>query len=175
MKQALLTLTFFFIFLQGYSQTLSEEETKLYNIIMEYRAANGLPNIPHSKSLTFVAQTHVKDLVNNNPVTEQCNPHSWSANGNWTACCYTSDHSQAACMWSKPRELTPYRGNGFEILFMSGELATAADALGAWKTSPGHNDTILNRDFWNQPWNAIGIGMSAGYAVVWFGNDFDNN
>jgi uncharacterized protein YkwD len=171
MKHTLLAITLLFICLDSYAQTLSEEETKLYSIIMEYRAANGLPQIPLSGALTYVAQTHVKDLVNNHPVTEQCNPHSWSDKGNWTPCCYTSDHSQAACIWSKPREMTNYRGNGYEILFMADSAATAVGALDAWKSSPGHNATILNRDFWGQPWNAIGIGMYQGYAVVWFGNE----
>jgi hypothetical protein len=173
MKHTLLAITLLFICFESYAQTLSEEESKLYTIIMEYRTANGLPQIPLSGALTIVAQTHVKDLVNNRPVTEQCNPHSWSDKGNWTPCCYTSDHAQAACTWSKPRELTNYRGNGYEILFMVDSAATAVGALEAWKLSPGHHAMVLNRDGWGDTWNAIGVGIYQGYAVVWFGNEWD--
>jgi hypothetical protein len=103
--------------------TLSSEEELLYNLIMEYRRENGLPPIPLSKSLTFVAQTHAKDLDTPGVVTGNCNGHSWSANGNWKSCCYTADHAKPHCIWDKPRELTCvsdngltcYRGNGFEI------------------------------------------------------------
>ena len=40
----------------------SEEEMRLYNMLNEYRTANGLPAIPLSPSLTHVAQLHVRDL-----------------------------------------------------------------------------------------------------------------
>ena len=98
------------------SQVLSEEEAKLYRLIMEYRSEKGLPVIALSKSLTKVAQIHVKDLNENYSGSTSCNMHSWSNKGNWTACCYTSDHAQAECMWNKPRELTAYRGNGLLVL-----------------------------------------------------------
>lgn len=113
--QYFLLVLFLVITSTSYSQSLSDEETKLYDLIMEYRKANGLPNISISTSLTNVAQTHVKDLQNNHPENEPCNMHSRSANGKWTPCCYTPDHAQAQCMWNKPRELTSYNGNGFEI------------------------------------------------------------
>lgn len=98
------------------AQELTSEEMKLYNNIMEYRKEKKLPSIPLSKSLTFVAQTHVSDLVNNKPDIGKCNSHSWSRKGNWTSCCYTPDHSRAECMWNKPSELTSYKGTGFEIV-----------------------------------------------------------
>lgn len=79
------------------SQTcLNEEEQRLYELIMEYRAANGLNSIPLSPKLTRVAQLHAKDLAEHyDPKSGQCNLHSWSKNGKWTACCYTDDHKQA--------------------------------------------------------------------------------
>jgi len=174
MKQYLLLLLFLVIASTSYSQSLTDEETKLYNLIMEYRKANGLPNIPISPSLTIVAQTHVKDLQNNHPENEPCNMHSWSAKGNWTPCCYTPDHAQAQCMWDKPRELTSYKGNGFEIAHWSSDNATAEGALDSWKNSSGHNAVILNQGIWNSStWNAIGIGIYENYAVVWFGEEKD--
>ncbi len=179
MKIKLLTVFFFLLSLISYSQRLTDEEKKLYNIIMEYRKENGLPIIPISTSLTFVAQTHVKDLVNNKPDIGNCNTHSWSSNGNWTACCYTPDHAQSGCMWSKPRELTSYKGNGYEIacgsnICCSDFIMTADYALQSWKKSPGHNAVIINQGSWNDKWNAIGIGLNKGFAVVWFGKEFDN-
>jgi uncharacterized protein YkwD len=157
----------------SYSQILTDEERKLYNIIMQYRKEKGLPDISLSTSLTYVAQTHVRDLANNKPDIGNCNAHSWSSNGNWTPCCYTPDHAQAECMWSKPRELTTYIGNGFEIASWTSGQMTSKTALELWKQSPDHNAVIINQGIWEDEWNAIGIGLFKGYAVVWFGNEID--
>src|SRR5688572_16243476 len=71
---------------------LSEEEQKLYNLIMEYRKSKNLPAIPLSAKLTKVAQTHARDLMDNYKfdLKNKCNPHSWSKKGKWSACCYTN-------------------------------------------------------------------------------------
>ena len=173
-KLLFLLLTLFMIQTIAISQVLSQEETKLYNLIMEYRREKGLPAITLSKSLTKVAQIHVKDLNENFRESTSCNMHSWSNKGNWTACCYTSDHARAQCMWDKPRELTSYKGNGYEISYGSwGAPADAQGALNGWKSSSGHNSVIINSGIWKDQWNAIGIGLSGGYSVVWFGNEFD--
>lgn len=176
----LIAISFLFTSVISYSQILNDEERKLYSIIMEYRQEMGLSNIPLSMSLTYVAQAHVKDLVNNKPDVGNCNAHSWSSNGKWTACCYTSDHSKAEFMWSKPRELTSYRGNGYEIACGSNGccsdfVMTADFALQGWKKSPGHNAVIINEGIWDDQWNAIGIGLYKGFAVVWFGKELDKN
>jgi uncharacterized protein YkwD len=157
-----------------HSQSLSVEEKKLYDLIMDYRKQNGLPAIKLSKSLTFVAQTHVNDLGKNNPDQGICNLHSWSSNGNWKPCCYTDDHKKAKLMWSKPSELTNYSGNGYEIAYKSSDEATAIGAINAWKSSMGHNDVILNQNIWSSnAWKSIGIGIYSNYAVVWFGKEND--
>ncbi len=168
---AVLMLSFFI----GQGQGLQPEEQKLYNLIMQYRQQAGLPAIPVSPSLTFVAQTHAKDLKENYKVNNTCNFHSWSDKGSWTPVCYTGDHAQAKLMWNKPAELTKYKGSGFEIAFGSyeGSVATAETSLNSWKGSDGHNNVILNKGIWNEKWNAIGIGMVGNYAVVWFGNEAD--
>jgi len=154
--------------------SLSTEETRLYELVNEYRAENGLSAIPLSSSLTYVAQAHVRDLQNY-PPSGNCNMHSWSSNGAWSSCCYTPDHAQAQCMWDKPRELTDYPGNGYENAFgSSGYTATAQAAFDAWKNSSGHNAVILNQGVWNRrPWNALGVGIDGGYAVLWFGEEVD--
>lgn len=162
-----------FLPLIAHAQQLNDEERKLYTLILKYRTEKGLRSIPFSSSLTLVAQMHVKDLFNNRPDQGNCNPHSWSSKGSWTPCCYSSDHSQAACMWSKPKELTSYKGNGYEIAFWASDEATAAEALESWINSPGHNEVIINQGIWKGQWNAIGVGLYKNYAVVWFGNELD--
>jgi hypothetical protein len=158
---------------------ISTEEQKLYNLIMEYRKKNKLPVIPLSRSLTYVAQQHCKDLQNNKPdLDSKCNAHSWSAKGKWSACCYTSDHKKAACMWDKPKELTSYTDTGFEIAAGSSKpeygggtfVMTAEEALKLWQGSVHHNDVIMNKEMWKDyKWNAIGIGIYKSFSVVWFG------
>ena len=161
-----------------FGQSLSTEEANLYDILMEYRASRGLPKIELSKSLTFVAQTHVRDLFDNDPhdgsFGSGCNGHSWSDKGNWSPCCYTKDHARAECMWSKPSELTSYRGNGYEIGHWASGPTTAEKALAGWKKSHGHNQVIINQGIWHDNhWQAIGIGIYKNYAVVWFGEEKD--
>lgn len=136
-----------------------------------YRMTEGLGPVTASSSMCIVAENHVWDTVNNNPATGQCNLHSWSDQGAWTACCYTSDHAQAQCMWDKPRELSAYTGNGYEIS-ASGVFSPQA-AVNAWSNSPGHNDVILNQGSWTTPWNAMGAAISGGVAHVWFGRQTD--
>ncbi len=145
-------------------------------VINQYRQDNGLPEIPVSESLTAVAQKHVEDLENNNPVTGDCNLHSWSDKGEWTPCCYTDDHAEAQCMWDKPRELTSYVGNGYEISAQYSGKTRPNCALEQWRESEPHHDTILNRGIWaDREWLAIGGAVSEHYAVVWFGTVIDNN
>ena len=180
----MITLTilavFMSIYLNSHAQSndvcVTKEELKLYNLLNEYRKAKGLSKIDLSESLTFVAQTHVKDLTDNKPAKGSCNMHSWSDKGNWTACCYTRDHAKAQCMWDKPRELTTYKGDGFEISYgTSGYPVSAEGALSGWKSSSGHNSVIINEGIWkDMNWTAIGVGIYGGYAVVWFGTQKDS-
>lgn len=149
------------------------EERKLYSLIMQYRRQLDLPDIPLSTSLTYVANLHVQDLMQHGPDAGDCNSHSWSNKGNWSACCYTSDHAEAKCMWSKPRELTRYQGNGYEIASWSSAGIDAISALEIWKGSYHHNHVIINQGPWTKKWNAIGIGLYKNYAVVWFGREED--
>lgn len=159
---------------------LTEDEKELYKLIKEYRAENNLPEIPLSPSLSIVAQTHAKDLALNNPTSNNCNAHSWSAQGKWKKCCYSSDHKNAECMWLKPQELTNYKGYGYEIVTRytnnDPELKiTPSEALSSWKKSYWHNIIIVNKRSWkDMKWNAIGIGMYRGVASVWFGEEEDS-
>ena len=163
---------------QEIGQCLTADEAQLAALINQYRQDNALQPVQVSKSLTSVAQWHVWDLLNNNPVGGECNLHSWSDYGTlWNAVCYTADHAQASGMWNKPSEITGglYWAYGYEIAVSSSGTITPTSALNAWKNSPGHNDVILNQGIWasSNPWPAMGVGMLEGYAVVWFGDSAD--
>ena len=141
----------------------------LIDAIYDYRGAKGVGPIPASTSLCIVADTHVNDLRDNAPhAPSQCNLHSWSDQGPWSACCYTADHAQAQCMWDKPGELTVYSDNGFEISY--GGSNDPNSAVSAWSQSSGHNAVILNQGSWSIfQWQAIGAAQEDGYAHVWVG------
>lgn len=156
---------------------LSAEEMKLYNMIMEYRKSKNFGSIPLSAKLTKVAKVHAEDLSNNYKFdpNNKCNPHSWSKKGKWSSCCYTSDHKQAECMWSKPKEIAGYEGSGYEIAYYSSRGATAKEGLEGWKRSPGHNPLLINSGNWDKiKWKAIGIGFYKEYGLVWFGEETDD-
>jgi uncharacterized protein YkwD len=151
---------------------VTSEEKKMYDLIMKYRKSKKLKSIPMSAALSKVAQAHARDLAENYDVSDNnpCNPHSWSDKGKWSGCCYTADHKQAACMWSKPKEIAGYEGNGYEIAYYSSAGANAEEGLEGWKKSPGHNPVIVNLGTWkNTEWKAIGVGIYKEYGVVWFG------
>jgi len=159
---------------------LHPAEAALYEALNNYRQERNLPAIALSRSLTLVAQVHCRDLAINQPHRRSnCNMHSWSRKGLWQACCYTPDHKRSECMWNKPRELSAYQGDGFEIAFYTTAPYTdaalfAEKAMNSWKASKGHNDVMVNRGTWkNIKWKAVGIGYYEGYATIWFGMEPD--
>ena len=152
------------------SVCISEEEKKLYEILMDYRKQKGLPEVKLSPKLIKTAQAHAGDLQDHYTLDQKCNPHSWSDNGPWKGCCYTGKIEDAGCMWEKPGEIAGYEEKGYEIAYWHSAKATADEALAGWKKSPAHNPVIINEGMWNQvEWEAVGIGISQNYAVVWFG------
>jgi hypothetical protein len=144
---------------------------EMYAGLMRYRAENGLPEIPLCDALNTVAALKVQDNQDN-PPSGPCNMHSWSESPRWSGCCFTGSFApdESKCMWDKPRELTAYTGNGFEISH-GGGMVTPESAVEGWKGSPPHSDVILNQGIWDQQWQAVGVGMSDNYAAVWFGNE----
>ncbi|MDD4650894.1 MAG: CAP domain-containing protein [Methanothrix sp.] len=160
---------------QDQQSPLNDMEKKLADQINQYRAENGLSAIPISNSLTKVARAHIADLNTYHPDTKNyglgdCNTHSWSNKGDWTAVCYTGSAQQLQ-MHNKPGEITEgYDSNGYEIASWSSGEATAEGAIGTWKSSSDHSDVILERNIWaNSAWKAMGVGIGGNYAVVWFG------
>ena len=157
---------------------VSEKEAKLYYIINAYRESKGLQKLSFSKSLTIVARTHVSDSNTYMPENQrdsrgmQGNLHSWSNHGSWTPVVYTSDHEYAANMWSKPRELTSYTGNGYEISSWNSGNITPEDALDLWKNSSGHNAVMTTQGNWSDL-KTMGVAIDGKYAHVWFGSAAD--
>ena len=157
---------------------VSEKEAKLYYIINAYRESQGLQKLSFSKSLTIVARTHVSDSNTYTPENQrdsrgmQGNLHSWSNHGSWTPVVYTSDHEYAANMWSKPRELTSYTGNGYEISSWYSGNITPEDALDLWKNSSGHNAVMTTQGNWSDL-KTMGVAIDGKYAHVWFGSAAD--
>lgn len=77
-------------------------------------------------------------------------------------------------MWNKPREISGYNSNGYEIAYYSSAGANALEGLEGWKKSPGHNPVIVNLGTWSKvEWKAIGVGIYGEYGVVWFGEAED--
>ncbi len=184
MKSFVLLLSFLLVNLSSRTDgmeenvCLSAEEARLHQLINAYRAEHKLPPIPLSAKLTKVAQAHARDLAENFDFDPngKCNPHSWSSKGDWTPCCYTSDHKEAECMWKKPEEIAGYESSGFEIAYFHSAGADAKGSLEGWKISPGHNPLLINSGIWDRvTWNAIGIGIYEEYGLVWFGQIADES
>jgi uncharacterized protein YkwD len=149
---------------------------KLAQLINSYRISKKLDSVNVSSNLNMVAQTHANDLHLYYKESNRCNMHSWSRNGKWKDCCYTDDHKQAKCMWDKPREISSYKGDGFEIAAYYSDGMTAERALELWKKSSSHHDVILQKGIWkNKSFKAMGIGIKGNYACVWFGFEPDSN
>jgi len=114
--------------LEESTHTLSKEEETLVDLINRFRVSLGKSSLPVVRSLSFVARTHARDLVLNEPDTYErvenhffsvCNVHSWSERSGTHPCCYRSNENSEAnreCMYEKPRELSSYLGKGFEII-----------------------------------------------------------
>ncbi|MEE1131104.1 MAG: hypothetical protein UHX00_05675 [Caryophanon sp.] len=157
---------------------LTANEQELAKRINAYRESLGLKRLTISKSLTAVARAHVVDSNAYNPGKEtnilgqKCNLHSWSANGDWVPLCYTPDHLYAALMWSKPRELTDYKGNGYEISTWTNGKMAPGQAFELWRKSAGHEQLMASRGAWSML-TTMGVGIDGGYAHVWFGSDRD--
>jgi len=155
---------------------LNDDEYKLFMLINEFRNENELSVIPLSPSLSFVARTHAKDIFTYHPDTSICNMHSWSDKGNWTACCYNKYVINQECMWEKPNELTNYPDKGYELIYFENDNTLKPEnVLNLWKKVKASSEMILTSGKWkNFDWNAIGVGVYKGYALVWFGELTDN-
>jgi len=158
----------------SFPNSVSQDEAILYNMINDMRRQNKLSVIPLSEALSIVAHTHLNDLIANKPQEKGCSIQGWSKSDKWTACCNTKDAAGIKCMTSKPKEITGYAGNGYELAFWGEEKATPTDAASMWQQANASADMILSRGKWKGfQWKAIGVGIKEGYAVLWLGDKTD--
>ena len=158
------------------NDTLTLEELALYRMIMDYRAANGLPDIPLSQAMTITAGRHAVDSYYNIFKAGVTLPYGTSMHS-WSDAYYYTDGSTNSVMWGAPQRLgTGYPANGYEISAQN--YLSSAAALTAWQGSPVHNNLMVNLDHWSDDtWNAIGVGIEAHpdqyFYHVWFGKVAD--
>jgi uncharacterized protein YkwD len=146
-------------------ECLTEEESRLYELINTYRAQHDLPNIPVSPSLTLVARLHAEDLLAQGRLTH-----------GWQDCPYDARDSKTyPCMWQAPKRLgTEYPHFGYENAYWDGAEATAERAFKGWKASRGgHREVILNQGPWDKDWKALGLSIQGPFAVLWVGHEVD--
>lgn len=154
----------------------------------QYRVSKGLKPLPVSKSLTYVARTHNKDQIQHFrlDLTDsrgiEANAHSWSSHGNWTPVRYTGDHKYMSGMHNKPKELTNFKVNGFEIEmdiqdgrdnsmnYAISRNVTPSHALEAWQTSPGHNAVMIGEGNWSNL-SVMGVSIHNNFADIWFARE----
>ena len=143
-------------------------------MINAHRVLNGLKEIPLSASLSYVARTHVIDLYTNHPDTSICNLNSWSDKGSWTPCCHNKYVPQEECIRNKPKELTGYTGEGYELTYAEVFNTRADTVFKFWSTIDEANEFLLNEGRWEKKnWRAMGIGIYKSYAVLWMGQKTD--
>lgn len=172
------------------SPELSTKEKELIKLVNDYREQHGKKRLKVSKSLMKVARTHINDLnmnfdIHNRPVDArgiEGNLHSWSDKGNWTPVVYTKDHEYSKLMHNKPKEITGYNQDGFEVAAGGVSTLTPQYALELWQNSPSHNDVILSQNGWADPTpelaengftglSNMGVAINGKYACIWFTNN----
>ena len=153
---------------------ISAEEYQLYQLINDYRKAFALPEVVLSKSLSYVAIAHARDLAANfNPDTT-CNMHSWSDKGRWTPICFPSEQSKKNNVHLKAKEIIGYPSEAFEITYWSNVENSPRQILSFWRENKLSANLLINQEEWeDKTWKAIGVGIEDGYAVVWLGESID--
>ncbi|NOU46648.1 MAG: SPOR domain-containing protein [Bacteroidales bacterium] len=152
------------------SMCINQSELRLVSLINQYRVQNKLAEIPLSKSLCFVAKTHVYDLQVNRPDTSICNTTSWSDKGKWSSCCFNKYVVTTECMWDKPKELTLYKFKGYEISYFEEGIVNEDSLFVLWTSTGEVIDMLLGKGIHSdKKWLAIGVGISDNYACIWLG------
>jgi hypothetical protein len=77
-------------------------------------------------------------------------------------------------MQEKPLELTRYPGLAYEIIYWENGYASANSAFDQWRNITVSRALLTNLKEWESySWNAIGVSIKKGFAIAWFGEDFD--
>lgn len=153
---------------------LSNDEATLFNLINGLRVANGQEPLLLSKSLSYVAQLHVRDLSMTQQSGTECNHHSWSDKGNWTPICYPREQTRKKSVWDKPKELTRYPSVAYEVVYWENSAALPEMIIDNWKTTKQSSELVLSQAKWSKNnWKVVGVAVFKGYASAWFGEAYD--
>jgi len=153
---------------------ISANELQLFEHINELRTDYDKSTLQLSASLSFVAKTHVNDLLKNHPDTSICSLSSWSDKGQWKACCYNKYVLDEDCMWDKPKELTSYPYRGYELVTYFEDDFSSDSILNIWSGSREVLDMILTQGkYASKKWACMGVGMNDDYVSLWFGQRND--
>lgn len=154
---------------------ISNEEYQLFQLINDYRKSNALQPFVLSKSLSYVAIAHVRDLAANFNPDSICNMHSWSNKGRWTPICYPSEQSKKNNVRLKAKEIIGYPSEAYEITYWSNVENSPKQILKFWRENKVSSNMLVNLEKWKDAaWKACGVGIEAGYAVVWLGKSVDS-
>ena len=160
----------FAAFPQQSKTCLSSEEVRLGNLVNKMRQQNDLEPVKLSRSLSYVADAHVKDLYLNFDPYGICGLYFWSDRGRWEACCPADEKEDLDCMHDKPYELTSYQSKGYEAVYYHNNKQTADTIFGYWQRDSLVRDLFLEKGkYRNKKWNAMGLAVFEGFASIWFG------
>lgn len=178
MRSLFITAVFVSIALTGLSQEfdicLSEDELALANSINQFRQENDLEPVSLSKSLSYVADVHTKDLYFNFSPYGACGLYYWSDEGRWDPCCPSGDEEELECIYDKPNELTGYRSKGYEAVFYQNSGVTPEIAYQHFKSdSSAINLALETGRYDGKKWNAMGVSVFEGFVSIWFGELID--
>ncbi len=153
---------------------LSNDELNLFDRLNQLRKDYDKDAVQLSVCLSYVAEVHVTDLEVNGPDTSICNSSSWSDKGEWTPCCYNSYVYNPDCMWDKPKELTPYRYRGYEMVTFLEEGFNNDSIINLWADSKEVLDMILTQgNYSKKKWICGGLSIGKNYVSLWFGQRRD--
>ena len=153
---------------------MSNDELNLFERVNQLRQDYDKSTIHLSVCLSYVAEVHVADLETNHPDTSICNSSSWSDKGDWTPCCYNSYVHNPDCMWDKPKELTPYRYRGYEMVTYIEEGFNNDSIINLWSDSKEVLDMLLTRgNYEKKKWITGGLAIGENYVSLWFGQRKD--
>jgi len=171
----ILLFSFFISNAQVPDLCLTREEYRLYSLINDARTKKGLPVVPISRSLSYVAKIHARDLFHNNPDTSYCSLNSWSDQGTWTACCHSKYTPNPSCIVNKPMELAKYPGEGHELCYWDSEILNPDTVMRFWLSIDQAREILLNEKKWSYfTWKALGVGIYKGYVCLWLGEMLDS-
>jgi len=147
---------------------IEKSELSLFDAINKYRSQKGQGELQLSKSLSFVAHTHLNDIRLNSKDEHGCNLNSWSDKGKWIPCCFDGKQKSLDLMTSKPSEIIGFRGKGYEIVIAAKKGISTKDLTGLWLNTKGTQDFILNKGQWsNRNWQCMGVSIYKGFASIW--------